>query len=107
MGVLGLSFKPDTDDIRESRAIPIVGALLSSGARIIAYDPVAMDQFRRVFPQITYALSASEVLKADVILIVTEWEEFEDLDYHERIVIDGRRIEAAKQQAAIYEGVCW
>lgn len=107
VGVLGLSFKPDTDDIRESRAIPIVGALLSSGARIIAYDPAAMDNFRRIFPHITYALSASEVLKADVVLIVTEWEEFEDLDYHGKIVIDGRRIEAAKQQAAIYEGMCW
>lgn len=107
VGVLGLAFKPFTDDIRESRAIPIVGALLSSGAIVIAYDPAAMDNFRRTFPQITYALSASEVLNADVVLIVTEWDEFEDLDYRGKIVIDGRRIEAARQNAAIYEGVCW
>lgn len=107
VGVLGLAFKPNTDDIRESRAIPIVGALLSSGASVIAYDPAAMDNFRQIFPHITYAPSATAVLKADIVIIVTEWEEFESLDYHGKIVIDGRRIEAARQNAAIYEGVCW
>lgn len=106
-GVLGLAFKPDTDDIRESRAIPIVGALLSSGASVIAYDPAAMDNFRQIFPHITYAPSATAVLKADIVIIATEWEEFESLDYRGKIVIDGRRIEAARQNAAIYEGVCW
>ena len=107
IGVLGLAFKPDTDDIRESRALPVVTSLLSSGARVIAYDPAAMDNFKQVFPQIIYAPSASEVLEADAVLILTEWKEFEDLDYHGRIVIDGRRLEAPRRQAAIYEGVCW
>ena len=107
IGVLGLAFKPDTDDIRESRALPVITGLLSSGAGVIAYDPAAMDNFRRVFPQITYASSAGAVLEADAVLILTEWKEFEDLDYHGRIVIDGRRLEAPRRQAAIYEGVCW
>lgn len=107
IGVLGLAFKPGTDDIRESRALPVLSALISSGARVIAYDPAAMDNFRRVFPQITYATSGSAAMEADAVLILTEWKEFEDLDYRGRIVIDGRRLEAPRRQAAIYEGVCW
>lgn len=107
IGVLGLAFKPDTDDIRESRALPVITGLLSSGASVIAYDPAAIENFRKVFPQITYASSAGVVLEADAVLILTEWKEFENLDYCGRIVIDGRRLEAPRRQAAIYEGVCW
>ena len=107
IGVLGLAFKPDTDDIRESRAVPVVAALLAAGAEVVAYDPAAMENFRRVFPQITYASGPDEVLGADAVLILTEWREFEGLDYRERTVIDGRRLEKAKAEAAVYEGVCW
>ena len=107
IGILGLAFKPNTDDIRESRAIPVVSSLCSEGAEIIAYDPAAMNNFRQMFPQITYASSASSLLEADAILILTEWTEFENLDYKGKIVIDGRRIEAAQEHAAIYDGVCW
>ena len=107
IGILGLSFKPDSDDIRESRAIPIIEALRKEGANIIAFDPVSMDNFKQLFPDIRYAKTAYEVLQADAILIVTEWKEFEDLDYRGKIVIDGRRIGKAREEAAIYEGVCW
>lgn len=107
IGVLGLAFKPGTDDIRESRAFSVITGLISSGAKIIAYDPVAMENLKKIFPQIIYASSARAVLEADAVLILTEWDEFEDLDYRGKIVIDGRRIEAARQNAAIYEGVCW
>jgi len=108
IGVLGLAFKPDTDDIRESRAIPIVEALLREGAKIIAYDPKAMNNFAKIFPQIEYAKSSWEVIaKSDAVLIVTEWKEFEELNYEGKIVIDGRRIEKAMKEAKIYEGVCW
>ena len=108
IGVLGLAFKPDTDDVRESRAITIVEALLKEGAMVIAYDPKAIDNFRRIFPQIEYANSAEDVIvKSDAVLIVTEWKEFEKLDYSGKIVIDGRRIEKAMKEAKIYEGVCW
>ncbi|RQD84129.1 MAG: UDP-glucose/GDP-mannose dehydrogenase family protein, partial [Methanocalculus sp. MSAO_Arc2] len=106
IGVLGLAFKPDTDDIRESRAIPIVSALLDAGADVIAYDPLAIANFQSFFPEITYASSAAEVLESDAVLIITEWKEFEALDYTGRLVLDGRRIQKAAV-GSIYEGVCW
>lgn len=108
VGILGLAFKPNTDDIREARATIIVKKLLEEKAKVIAYDPKAMENFKRLFPQIEYANSAQEVLeKTDVILIVTEWPEFEELDYSGKIVIDGRRAKSAEKTARIYEGVCW
>ncbi len=107
IGVLGLAFKPNTDDVRESRAIPIIRAVLNAGARVIAYDPLAVENFAPLFPGIEYASSATEVLESDAILITTEWEEFEHLDYSGKIVIDGRRIAAASRTAEVYEGVCW
>lgn len=107
IGILGLSFKPESDDVRESRAIPVIEALRAAGADIIAYDPVAMDNFKQIFPGIRYARNPEEVLDADAVLIVTEWKEFESLDYHGKWVIDGRRIEKARKEAAVYEGVCW
>ncbi|MEN6610938.1 MAG: UDP-glucose/GDP-mannose dehydrogenase family protein [Methanoregulaceae archaeon] len=107
IGVLGLAFKPDTDDIRESRAIPVIAALLREGCRVIAYDPLAMDAFRAVCPDISYTGNPDEVLKADAILIVTEWKEFEMLDYRGKTVIDGRRMSSPRRDAKIYEGVCW
>jgi UDPglucose 6-dehydrogenase len=107
IGVLGLAFKPDSDDIRESRAVPIIQALLKERAKIIAFDPVATENFRYLFPDISYAATAKDVLDADAVFIVTEWKEFEDLDFTGKIVIDGRRILKAKREAAVYEGVCW
>jgi UDPglucose 6-dehydrogenase len=107
IGILGLAFKPDSDDVRESRAVPIILALLKERAKIIAFDPVAKDNFRHLFPDISYAATARDVLDADAVLIVTEWKEFEDLDFTGKIVIDGRRMLKAKREAAVYEGVCW
>jgi len=112
VGVLGLAFKPNTDDVRETRAYIIIKKLLEEGARVIAYDPKAMGNFERFYPdvgeKIEYASSGEDVLKAtDVILIVTEWPEFEELDYSGKIVIDGRRVKRAEETAEIYEGVCW
>jgi len=106
IGILGLAFKPNTDDIRDSRAIPIIKELLRNGAHIKAYDPQAMNNFKTLYPTIDYCSTASEVLSADAILITTKWKEFTTLDYQGKIVIDGRRIEQAKN-AKIYEGVCW
>lgn len=112
IGVLGLAFKPNTDDVRETRAYIIVKKLLGEGARVVAYDPKAMGNFKRFYPdvgdRIEYAKSGEDVLKAtDVILIVTEWPEFEKLDYSGKIVIDGRRVRKAEETARVYEGVCW
>ncbi|AHL22944.1 UDP-glucose dehydrogenase family protein [Thermococcus nautili] len=112
IGVLGLAFKPDTDDVRETRAYVIIKKLLEEGARVVAYDPQAMENFKRFYPdvgeQIEYASSGREVLEgSDAVLIVTEWREFEELDYSGKIVIDGRRVRKAEETAEIYEGVCW
>jgi UDPglucose 6-dehydrogenase len=107
IGVLGLAFKPDTDDIRESRAVPVIQLLIEAGATVKAFDPIAMENFRKAYPDLDYTRTASDVMDADAILIVTEWKEFEDLDYHGKLVIDGRRIEKARKEAAVYEGVCW
>lgn len=106
IGVLGLAFKPDTDDIRESRAIPIIKELLAKGAHIKAYDPQAMQNFKALFPTIQYCQNATDVLSADAVLITTKWKEFTTLNYEDKLVIDGRRITKAKN-AKIYEGVCW
>jgi len=105
IGLLGLAFKPGTDDVRDSRAIKIVEALLDEGASVRAYDPLAADNFRRLFPQIEYA-SRKAVLNSDAVLIITEWAEFNRLDYRGKIVIDGRRIDKARE-ARIYEGIGW
>jgi UDPglucose 6-dehydrogenase len=107
IGVLGLSFKPDTDDIRESRAIPVIRDLLKEGAQVIAYDPMAIPGFSALFPTIGYAKSADEVLESDAVVIVTEWAEFSRLNYSGRIVIDGRRVLKARSDAGVYDGVCW
>jgi len=108
IGVLGLAFKPDTDDVRESRTIPIIERLIEEGARVLAYDPKAAENFRRLFPNIEYASSAEELIaESEAVLIVTEWKDFENLDYRGKIVIDGRRIEKAMKEAKTYEGVCW
>ena len=106
IGILGLSFKPDTDDIRESRAIPVVRQLLKEGAKVKAYDPEAIDNFKKIFPEVVYCSSAKEVLESDAVLITTIWGEFKKLDFKGKIVIDGRRLKKAKD-AKIYEGVCW
>lgn len=107
IGILGLAFKPGTDDIRETRAAPVIQQLLADKAQVISYDPLAMDSFRREFPTIKYAATAEEVMVADAILIITEWPQFEELNYAGKIVIDGRRVRGAQDTAKIYEGVCW
>jgi UDPglucose 6-dehydrogenase len=105
IGVLGLAFKSGTDDIRESKAIGVVDALLKEGAKVKAYDPAAIEKFRKLFPEITYG-DAGSVLACDTVLILTDWQEFTGLDYTGKIVIDGRRILKARE-AKIYEGICW
>lgn len=104
IGVLGLAFKKDTDDIRESRAISVVGKLTEEKAVVKAYDPKAMENFKKLFPKIRYC-SSYEVLNSDAVIILTDWDEFKRLDYTGKLVIDGKKIEAAKK--GIYEGICW
>jgi UDPglucose 6-dehydrogenase len=99
----GLAFKPNTDDMREAPALAIVAALAKRGARIVAYDPVAMDEARRVFgdaAHVTYAKSPMAALKgADALVVVTEWKEFQSPDFAairmqlaRPLVFDGRNL---------------
>ena len=81
IGILGLSFKPETDDLREAPAIDIVRALLQRGAKIRAYDPAALAQAGRLVPEMTLCKDAYEAIEgAEAMVIVTEWNEFRMLD---------------------------
>jgi UDPglucose 6-dehydrogenase len=100
IGILGLSFKPDTDDMREAVSIRLIELLLKVGSEVIAYDPVAIPNARRIFgKRIRYAASALACLRGiDCCIIVTEWDEFKQLEPEDfagmknPILIDGRRI---------------
>ena len=81
IGVLGLSFKPETDDMRESPAIDIINELIKRGASIKAYDPVAMDEAKHYLSDIEYAEDEYDAITgADMMLIITEWNQFRALD---------------------------
>jgi len=107
IGILGLSFKANTDDIRDSRSIPLVETLLKQGAKVKVYDPEAMDNFKKLFPEIIYCSSANQALQSDAVLIATIWDEFKQLDFTNKLVFDGRMLKNAKETAKTYEGVCW
>ena len=81
IGVLGLAFKPNTDDMREAPSIPLITALQDLGAKVQAYDPVSMEQAKLELPDVIYCDSPySCAAKADALVIVTEWEQFRALD---------------------------
>ena len=81
VGILGLTFKPNTDDMREAPAISIIQALVDQGAEIVAYDPEGMEIAKPLLPEITYAEGPYEVAEgADALVIVTEWDAFRALD---------------------------
>lgn len=120
IALLGLAFKPDTDDVRETRALPIVKELLKKGAKIIAYDPMAMENFKKLIRNkyIVYAKSAKSALQnADACIIQTAWNEFKSLiseDFKlmkKPIIIDGRRTFEEPQKlikkGIIYLGIGW
>jgi UDPglucose 6-dehydrogenase len=100
VGLLGLAFKPNTDDIREAPSIEIARMLLDRGARVRACDPAAVERARGILPQIKYLRDAYEVADgADALIVVTEWNEFRHLDLARikrsmrgPVLIDGRNI---------------
>ncbi len=109
VAVLGLSFKPDTDDIRDSPALVIVGGLLAAGAQVRAFDPAAIDAFRPLFTAAVYCDGPYEAAAgADGVVIVTEWNQFRKLELdrlrgclRRPLVVDLRNIyEPAKMSAA-------
>ncbi|MFB6211027.1 MAG: UDP-glucose 6-dehydrogenase AglM [Halobacteriales archaeon] len=112
VALLGLAFKPGTDDIRNSRAIDLIEGLQKRNADIVAYDPVAIENMRERFPDIEYADSAAGALSdAHAALVATDWDEFAALDAEfdamaSPIVIDGRRI-IERRDGITYEGLTW
>jgi UDPglucose 6-dehydrogenase len=100
IGVLGLAFKPNTDDMRNAPSVVIINKLLAEGARIKAYDPKGMEKAREYLPGIEYCSNPYEVAEgAEALLVLTEWNEFKEMDLerikkllHQPIVFDGRNI---------------
>ena len=81
VAVLGLAFKPNTDDMREAPSIPLINALIERGAAVSAYDPVAREQAEKIFDGIEFAADAyAAAADSDALVIVTEWDEFRALD---------------------------
>ncbi len=116
IGVLGLAFKPNTDDMRFAPSIDIINRLVKEGVVIKAYDPQAMENAKKVLPPIIYCSSPYEVCEdAECLLILTEWDEFKNLDLKKAkeimklpIIIDGRNLfepEKMQQLGFIYRGV--
>lgn len=100
ISVLGLAFKPDTDDMREAPSVKIIKSLQEKGAKIKTYDPVAIETAKQVLDNVVYCKNPEETVKdADCLLILTEWNEFKQLDLRkikrlmkQPIMIDGRNI---------------
>jgi UDPglucose 6-dehydrogenase len=116
IGLLGLAFKPNTDDIREAPALEIAGLLLQEGAVVRAYDPVAMPNAARVLPQVIMCADPYELaVDADALVVVTDWNEFKHLDLprvkqlmRRPVIIDGRNIcepEIMRELGFIYRGI--
>ena len=81
VAVLGLTFKPDTDDMRDAPSIPLVTGLLDMGAKVRAHDPVGMEQARKELPDIEYCDDPYDCVKgADAMVVVTEWVQYRTLD---------------------------
>ena len=98
VAMLGLSFKPNTDDMREAPSLVLIDNLLKSGCSVRAYDPVAMDECRRrIGNSITYCTDVYETLQGtDALFVVTEWSEFKIMDF--------KRLKAEMRQAVIFDG---
>ena len=100
VGILGLAFKPNTDDMREAKSLDVIADLLASGATVKAYDPIAIENTKAVFPHITYGANAYEVAAgADALIVVTEWNEFKTLNFERLaglmarpLILDGRNL---------------
>jgi len=108
IGILGLSFKPNTDDMRDAPSIDIIHLLQIEGAQVRAYDPVATDNARRILSNVTFCKDPYEVAQGvDAIVLVTEWNEFKQLDMDRikvamrtPILVDGRNIYDPEQMRA-------
>ena len=117
VAVLGLAFKPGTDDVRNSRAIPVIEGLQARGAEVVAYDPVAVENMREHFPDLTAADSAAAAIEdADAAVVTTDWDEIEALDsaavaaMAAPVIVDGKHAidpDDLDVEGLVYEGLTW
>ena len=116
VSVLGLTYKPNTDDMRQAPAIDIIEYLLREGAHVRAYDPVGEAQARRLFPAVEYCPDAYDAARdSDALVLLTEWDEFRALDLgrlrsvmRRAVLIDGRNVldpQAARAEGFHYAGI--
>jgi UDPglucose 6-dehydrogenase len=116
VALLGLAFKPNTDDMREATSLVLSARLQADGANVVAYDPVAETEARKLIKGVDFAPSAADcVAGADAVVLVTEWAEFKELDWGQvaaamsgNLVIDGRNAldaEAIGAAGLVYEGI--
>lgn len=105
VGLMGLAFKPNTDDVRDAKSLVIIDEVLSKGGAVRAYDPVATENARKIYPTIVYSDSVYDLSKdVDALFVVTEWNEFRQLDLErlasatrQKILFDGRRVYSRQQ----------
>ena len=116
VGVLGLAFKPNTDDMRDAPSIPLVNALIERGAQVAAFDPVAREQAEKIFEKVDFVSDAHSAAEGvDALVIVTEWDEFRALDLEKvaaamrgSVLVDLRNVydrEEAERAGLTYYGV--
>jgi UDPglucose 6-dehydrogenase len=116
IGVLGLAFKPNTDDLREAPAIGLIESLLAQGAMVKAFDPAGMDQAAKLFPTVELCKDAYAVAQgSDAIVLMTEWNQFRNLDLdrirealRRPVFVDGRNVYDPARMSElgfVYEGV--
>ncbi|HLD94231.1 MAG TPA: UDP-glucose/GDP-mannose dehydrogenase family protein [Anaerolineales bacterium] len=116
IGLLGLAFKWNTDDMRDAPSVDIAEALSKEGARVRAFDPVAMDAAKEILPKVEMAKDAYELAEgADALIVVTEWNEFKNLDLErlrdsmrQPLILDGRNIYLPEQMRRLgftYQGI--
>src|SRR3954464_10689283 len=116
VALLGLAFKPNTDDMREASSLVLSARLNAAGARVRSYDPVAEEEARKLIRGVDFAATPLDAVEgADAVVLITEWPEFAELDLAEvaarmrgRLLVDGRNfldVEAARGAGLTYEGI--
>jgi UDPglucose 6-dehydrogenase len=116
VALLGLAFKPNTDDMREATSLVLSARLTAAGAQVSAYDPIAEDEARRLMPGLDFADDAIDAVRgADAVVLVTEWDEFKNIDLGAvaeamagDVLIDGRNAldpQAVRAAGLVYEGI--
>ena len=116
IALLGLAFKPNTDDMREASSLVLSARLQSDGAIVRAFDPVAEDEARKLIHGVEFASDPLDCVRgADAVVLVTEWQQFRDLDWREvagamagRLIVDGRNAldpDAIRAAGLDYEGI--